>query len=397
MTGTPARGSRTAVTGALARAGIVVLGLVLAMASSMGWIIEAWRSSPLDAWGWLFMIAAAAWAVMVLTLVPRRGDDASQGPDAAGWPLLAGVILLALGGLLLDLRVVVAAAGLGFGWSLAWLLLGRAAGVLLLPSLLLALLGLPTLGFLLARFWGAAGLAPVPVLLLKAIVAAGTLLAGLLLLWRRRRGRLPLPGPLQSAYAVVLAAATAGLLVALDPPAFGPPLALAEDQWRFGDWYGAEIPTAPSERRLFGDSRRLSKRLYATKDGGRVSVLVVESDDVHDLHPPEYCLSGSGWVIGSADSGGADALPLAAAAAEISAIRDDQRLAGVYWFSSASRSTPDLSGLRLQSRLVPGEPFTLYLITAVEPARAAPRQRLADFLRAAPWLAAPRAASDDSG
>jgi hypothetical protein len=124
-----------------------------------------------------------------------------------------------------------------------------------------------------------------------------------------------------------------------------------------------------------------------------VSVLVVESGDVHELHAPEYCLTGSGWVLGTpaataAAAGDGPGLPLTAAAAEISGEGAGQALAGVYWFSSASLSTADLAGLRLRSRLAPGEPFTLYLVTAVESAAPAARRQLTAFLREAPWLGA---------
>jgi len=383
------------------RVAIVVVALALALAPAAAWIVGTWGSSPLDAWGWLFFAAALGWGGLVLAL--GLADGHPEGLDPSGWPLLFGFVLLAGAGLMLDVRLAGALAGLGLGWAAAWLLLGGAAGVLLLPSLLVAALGLPTIGFLLDGAWRGLGLPAMPALVLKAGLALVLLLGGLMLVVLRRRGRLPLPGPLQSVYGVALVTAAAALTVAFNPPTFGPPLALAEDQWAFGRWYGAEIQAAPSEQRLFADSRRLSKRIYASRDGARVSVLVVESDDVHDLHTPEYCLSGSGWVIGKPESGapvspaGGEALPLTAAAVEITAARGEQRLAGVYWFSSASRSTPDLTGLRLQSRLAPEEPFALYLISAVVPAGASARTPLIAFLREAPWLAAPRGAVDDNG
>jgi len=229
------------------------------------------------------------------------------------------------------------------------------------------------------------------VLLLKAGVALGALALGLLLAWLGRRGRLGAPRPAITAYAVAALVGAAGLALALHPPAYGPPVALVEDEWAFGSWLGADIPVSPAEQRLFADSRRLSKRLYSTRDGRQVSVLLVESDNVHDLHTPEYCLSGSGWRL-SRDEALRDADGLgfgaeAPAAGVLTAARGRQRLSGVYWFSSPQRSSGDLAGLRLQRRLTPGQRYSMTLVTAVGDADASAERALGDFVREAPWTA----------
>lgn len=374
------------------RLAVIGIALLLGLAPSAGWVLTAWGASPLDAWGWAFLLAAAAWAVLVLTLTPPADAGAVDGAvDAAAWPLLAAFVLLGGGGLVFDVRIAVALAGLGLGWSLAWLLLGGRLGLLLLPALLVAALGLPTVGFMLERVWlalaPAIGLGAVPALGLKAGSAALALLVGVLLLVLDRRGGLVTPGLARTSYAVVFIGALAALAAAWQAPRFGPALALAERDFSVGDWYGAEVPVSPSEQELFAGSRRLGKLLYAGPDGGRISVLIAESDDVHDLHAPEYCLSGSGWVIGNAEAAEtATALPLPVqTTGELAAARGDQRLAGVYWYSSPTRSTADIAGLRL-ARTGADEPFTLYLITAVGNAGGDARAQLASFLRAATWL-----------
>jgi hypothetical protein len=378
--------------------------LLLALAPSLPWIWQAWRVSPLDAWGWAFLLLGGLWWFLVMDLAGPSAD-AGAAPsrltrlDHAAWPALLLFAGLGVLGVALDVRAAMALAALGIGWAVAWLLLGGRLALLLLPALGLGLLALPTTGYLLQQTWvgfggvlgasrataGAGG-----VLLLKAGVALAALLVGLILAWLARGGRLPAPRPVVAAYGAALVLATGALWLALAPPAFGPPLALAGDQLRFGSWLGAEIPVTPAERRLFAANARLSKRLYSSRDGHRVSVLVVESDDVHDLHTPEYCLSGSGWQLSRDRSLRAeDGLVFGGtvpAAGALAAARGAHRLAGVYWFGSDEGSTDDIAGLRLQRRLSPDGPWRLTLVTALGDTRNAPEPALRRFVRNAPWV-----------
>jgi len=384
---------------------LAVLMVTLALlAPSLPWIWQAWRVSPLDAWGWVFLLLGVLWGFLVVDLGLPDAPAVARSPmvrglDHAGWPALAGFVALGVAGVLLDVRVVMAGAALGIGWGLAWLLLGGRLALLLLPALVLGWLALPTTGYLSQQAWVSlsrlispalgVGLGPAGVLLLKAGVALLALLLGLLLGWLARRGSLPVPRIAASAYVIALGAALLGLLVASHPPALGPSVALAEDRMAFGPWLGAEIPVSPAEQRLFGASRRLSKRLYGSRDGERVSVLLVESNDVHDLHTPEYCLGGSGWRLSRDEPlrpeddlafGG-----VAPAASVLAAARGAQRLAGVYWFASAVRSTDDLASLRLQRRLAADKNWRMILVTAIGDARQPPEPVLRRFVREAPW------------
>jgi hypothetical protein len=388
---------------------------LLALLPSVAWIWQAWLTSPLDAWGWVFLLLGGLWGFLVLDLLSAtllRSPALTAGLDHAGWPCVLGAVLLGIAGLLLDVRIAMASAALGLGWSLVWLLLGGRVALLLVPTLLLGLLALPTTGYLLQQGWvvlgslaagltgGGAWSAPTSpgVLLLKAAVALLALGLGLALAWLGRRDALGTPPLAITAYSMASLLAAVGLLVALNPPAFGPPLALVEDEWSFGPWLGAEIPVTPAEQRLFADSRRLSKRLFSTRDGSRVSVLLVESDDVHDLHTPEYCLSGSGWRLTrdrsmvpddglsfGGDAGAAADGPRPPAAGVLTAVRGRQRLAGLYWFSTPERSSGDLAGLRLQRRLSPESRYGMTLVTAVGAAEQDAEETLAAFVRDAPW------------
>lgn len=351
------------------------------IAPSARWIRDAWENSPQDSPGPLFAVLALAWWVVVALLV-RPGEKRF---DVSALPLLVLWALIGTTGILFDVRLLVAAAGIGMSWALAWGLYGSTSGLLLIPSLAAALLALPTTGYLIDELWLSLGLISPGDLIAKAAICGLSMLAGAAGLFLHVRGRSFAAGPLATTYAVLGLIAAAGLFMAFRPPQFGPSVRLDEAKWAFSDWLGAEIVATPAEQRLFGRTR-LSKRAYARPDGRRVAVLVVESEDLHRLHAPEYCLTGSGWrMTDRAPSPWSVGTP-GAAAAQLAASRGADELRSVYWFTSDSRSTTDLTGLRLQGRIVPDEPFTLYMITAIDETGEGSEAILSDFLQDAPWL-----------
>ena len=364
------------------RHAIVVTGATIALIPSMGWIKQAWAYSPLDKAGPLFAAVGVGWALLVGVLAKGYG----RSFDPTAWPIVLLALLGACIGEFFNINVLQAGAGVVFSWGLAWALYGASTGLLLLPSVVCLVLALPTTSYLIGVLWRMFGLAPVPGPAVKVgcvLIALGLGSIGIAL---QRGGRSLSPGPMATTYGVLALLALGGVLLALRPPAFGPPVRLDEQQWAFGRWLGAEIPSSPIEQRLYKDYR-LSKRSYASNQGHLVVVLIVESDDVHKLHPPEYCLSGSGWQVEQSGLSTWAFGHIAAVAAGLRASRDGSELKAVYWFSSRSRSTADLVGLRLRSGLVPDEPFTLYMVTAIAAVKASSEHVLADFLAAAPWQA----------
>jgi hypothetical protein len=350
------------------------------IAPSARWILDAWGSSPQDSPGpWFAGLALAWWVVVALLVRP-----AVQRFDLSALPLLVLWGLIGAAGILFDVRLLVAAAGIGTAWALAWGIQGATSGLLLIPSLAAALLALPTTGYLIDELWLSLGLVSPGDLMVKTAICVLLMLAGAAGLLLHLRGLGLQPGTAATTYAVLGLIATAGLFMAFRPPQFGPSVRLDEGQWAFSGWLGAEIAATPAEQRLFGRSR-LSKRAYARPDGRRVAVLIVESEDVHRLHAPEYCLTGSGWRMRDRAPSPWSVGNPAAAAAGLAASRGTDELKSVYWFTSDSRSTSDLTGLRLQSRIAPNEPFTLYMVTAIDETGEGSDEILSDFLEDAPW------------
>jgi hypothetical protein len=359
-----------------------IIGLVslLLLGPSALWALAAWRNSPLDTQGLIFVALAVAWWSLVIPL----GRPDPRALDPAAWPIVALGALVAALGLTLDIRLLQALGALGMIWGLAWALLGGALALVLAPSILFGAFGLPTTTYLLGRLLLVLGQPAALALPLKVGLTGVALVAGVILLVNHVRGwspRLPLR---TTAIGTLMLVALAALGVALSPPRLGPPARIDETRWAFGTWVGAEVGTSPNERTMFQDCR-LSKRVYARRDGRQVSLLIVESGDVHRIHSPEYCLGGSGWQVSARSLLTWTLGPQGAAGERLAARRGDQTLTGVYWYSSPSRSTLDLPGLRLQSRLVRGESFALYLATVYDAAPGEQDAVLRDFLSAAPW------------
>ena len=360
---------------------VVAASATALIAPSARWIRDAWENSPQDSPGpWFACLALAWWAVVALSV---RTVHERFEPSAL--PLVVLWVLIGASGIVFDVNLLVAVAGVGTSWALAWGLYGSTAGLLLVPSLAAALLALPTTGYLIDELWLSTGLVSPGDLISKTAICGLLMLAGATGLVLHIRGRHAAVGALATTYGVLGLLAVAGLFMAFRPPQFGPPVRLDEADWVFGSWLGAEIAATPSEQRLFSQSR-LSKRAYARPDGRRVAVLIVESEDVHRLHAPEYCLTGSGWRMKHRASSPWSVGNPTAAAAELAASRGVDELKSVYWFTSDSRSTTDLTGLRLQSRLAPREAFTLYMVTAIDETGEGSDQILSDFLGDAPWL-----------
>jgi len=351
------------------------------LAPSVPWITDAWQNSPLDSPGQWFALLALSWWMAVAWLVSPTGNALYW--EGASFDLLS---LVTVGvGVYFDVHVLLAAGSLGLAWSLSRFLVGGSAWVLLLPALLLALLALPTTAYVLQQAWPFDWPVTNRGMVLKTVLATIILGTGGWVLFAQVHHRCLRLGFADSAYVTLALVASVSLAMAFRPPEFGPGARMDTSQWAFDRWIGAEIDATPAEQRLY-DQARLSKRVYAGPQGQRVALLIVETDDVHDLHAPEYCLTGGGWQT---EHRGTAAFPVGPGGARVSSIgvrRGEDRLQSVYWFSSSARSTTDLVGLRLQNRIDPNERFTLYLVSALDNDPDTSQIALREFLGAAPWL-----------
>ena len=163
-----------------ARHALVAAAAAALIAPSARWIRDAWESSPQDSPGpWFAGLALAWWVIVALLVRPEE-----KRFDTSALPLLFLWALVGAAGIVFDVRLLVAAAGVGTTWALAWGICGSTAGLLLLPSLIAALLALPTTGYLIDEVWLSLGLVSPGDLTAKAAICALVMLAGTAASWK---------------------------------------------------------------------------------------------------------------------------------------------------------------------------------------------------------------------
>jgi len=128
-------------------------------------------------------------------------------------------------------------------------------------------------------------------------------------------------------------------------------------------WIGSSVAPSRFELELFSDGS-VNKHVFLNKENTVITVLQYETSNHHSLHPPEICLTGDGYVINhqSITSITTDN------AQQVSYLRGskaDMKVEAVYWFSDNDNSEPNIFQARFK-RLFSGETkMTLYLVYAL--------------------------------
>ncbi len=281
--------------------GLVLLLVVLA-APVLLWCATAWAHSPLDRFGWVLVLVGAVglwqtWRTSTVATAPRLGAGVVV---TALLVVLAGVMVevfavQALGLLGLSLGVGVWCHGLGVvrrGW----------------PWVIVVGLGLPTVGYLLTRLVGWQG--EWASVVLRGAVGAGLVGVGW---WVGRKpplGELELASPGNPggrevwpvALLALVAMAVAGQTVLATSRESGTPLTV-RTAYLQGEWTGQDVAADASTLAILGRDH-VHLRTYHDGGGARVDlILTTTGGDRHRAHPPEYCLTGAGWVISQRSAG----------------------------------------------------------------------------------------------
>jgi hypothetical protein len=364
------------------RQGLLYAAGIVAIVPFYQWLLGAWQSSPIDGTiEPLLAVLAVGWAV----LVSRRVCGSTRCVHLGALPVVLLSCLIAGAGLWLDIYVTQLAGILGMLWSLTWVISGTELALLSIPWLGWSLLALPTSTFnlgQLAAFAGFDGISGVTFKLMLVLLLGGV---GLVLLIAKKGGWQPRMKSLTTTYLAVAISAISAVSFAFQPSLFGPALQMDTTRYGFGNWVGMEISTSSAEQQSYNNAH-IRKRLYADNQGNQIVALFVTASNIHQLHNPEYCLTGSGWRIQSHEQ---NLWPTGSAATSVKAIRatrNNTRLTSLYWFSSSTRSSLDIAGVRLQHQLDADGPVTLYQLTALGSNQQASDHMLKQFLEAAPWI-----------
>jgi EpsI family protein len=108
-----------------------------------------------------------------------------------------------------------------------------------------------------------------------------------------------------------------------------------------GDWVGSDLPIGAYSLKYFGEGG-IKSRNYTRGEEDVQVLLTSSSGDRHRHHPPEYCLTGGGWIIQKSDNvtvtvGNGDRIH----ATRLVLTLGDRTKTFVYWFSDGEVRHPD--------------------------------------------------------
>ena len=339
--------------------------LFLSLASFIpngSYLLQAWKSSPLETLNWLFFLLAVPAAFRGL-----KNNPPGRWDLRGAVPLLFSLVLLAAKNHH-QINALCVVSSSVFVWSMAFLTGGWGFAGKLLPFLFLMLLGTPGSTYYLAKFlmlstpvaWG--------VKFLAAAGAFGWLEAAKRFNWQPKVGSLLFSGTAFFSALFLFHAEELYFTGRRFTPAF--PL-------RAGDFYGRKISPDANTQRFFATSSVAQYR-YLHR-GEEISVLAVRcGKNVHEIHPASHCLRTSRWTVTSEKL---FFLREDFAVTEISAVKNRQQTLIWVWYSSDEFSTPGFTGFR--RRFKPnGKYHTYQFAVPINKNITVSRKILKDFLTA---------------
>lgn len=324
------------------------------------WLIRAWLESPLDREG-RYQFVFGIFATSFVGVFAKPDTMGRLDFKALPFVLIMLVSYLLSGWLNINSAAVISA--MLFSWSLIWLFKGTRIALVALGFTLIAVLGAPAVTFILDLARVKVGIEQLDATETRRLVTLSVLLSlPLLMLMAKRATTLGHKGRFVG-YVASVSVLLMALTNAQREESKGPLFRLPTDLYTVDSWIGADIELNPGEARLFGESNYL-KRIYTRTDGGSVSLLKVVSDNIHDIHTPEYCWTGSGWqVIERTPLKDGEESWLPAAATQLTLRQNKRDLTIVYWFTNGEFSTGEVSDLRLWDRFSDSKHYDLHILT----------------------------------
>ncbi len=333
-----------------------------------GYLLEAWRHSPLDRWDWCFFLLAG-----ILTAAGwKRIRNWAGRPDWRGlWFLLPAVAVWGAG-IVKQVNAVQTGGALLILFSSLFVLGGVRLFSGMLPILLIALAGCPS-----TTYWSeyyiriSAGTAPVGGLAFKCCAAAALSVYFLLV---RRVYRL------QTLLFVLGVLLLIGVLYSRESRAgYGQPLLIDPERTEVGGYLGFPSALSEQEQRFFEGHAVRRAVYYGSVENIRLLAVGI-TGDIHRIHPAELCLKSMDCDVLSSrekilNPGGR---PLAVQ--EIVALFPNRAKALIYvWYSGPEWSSGNFPAFR-RSWKRSERWFAYQLSTPMPDSREAAEERLRDFL-----------------
>ena len=343
-----------------------------------GWLLETWRDSPLDRFGPFFAGISGFLLFATLYKTAKSKGIPPFSNNLAGLPVLGVAAILNLIARDFDIFIF---TSLTLPMVLAgsiWVAFGNSALIRSLHALMILVLSIPGVPFLLVTLSGAHELL---VLFGFCIMAIGVFQ---LIVWRneatiaRWLSALTLYGSTRIGVGTLCVVALAG---SWSTPQPGIALLLDTEVPRVGEWRGAPLEVGQVEEELFVGAT-IKKFVYAHPDGSSLSVLKIVSDDVHEIHPPEYCLTGADWTLLSREITPLETKSGAVATTELELVRGNSRMHSRYWFNNGNASLASVTDLRLQRRFDESAAVSLFLVSSIRAGAGQTERQVVDkFMR----------------
>lgn len=309
---------------------VILLLSFLPLALQLPYLFQAWSSSRLDHWDWIFYLStipAAVWAVWKIQ------PEKIKKCDFYALFLLIPVLCPAVIPEIHHINALAVAASVVVVFSTVWLLYSWQLAYRLLPVAVILLLGTPSSSYQLS-------------LLLMCKVstawAAKFILAILSLIWIWSNRRFALHIKRGTVFFLGAVLVSCMLLLHTGELYFEGQSFIPEFPARVGKFRGRNIQPDENTKRFFVTGTVRQYRY--TGENGDIAVLAVKCGrDIHEIHPASHCLRTSLWTVNTEKI---LYLQDNFAVTEIDAQKGGTRLLVWVWYSSDKFSTPGFLGFR---------------------------------------------------
>ena len=306
------------------------------------YLLQAWRSSRLDQWDWIFYLAtvpAAIWAM--------RKEKFGKC-DFYALFLLIPMLCLTFGERFHHINALLIISAVGIIFSAVWMMGAWTAAYRILPASVILLLGTPSSSYQLSL------LLMCPVYLAWAVKFLLAVLCFGWIWYNKRSGTVIRRGTLCFLAAVAVSAL---LLLHSKELYFEGRSFIPAFPAQCGELWGRNIHPDANTKRFFATSSVQQYRY--TKNNVDISVLAVKCGrDIHEIHPASHCLRTSMWTVYSENI---LYLQDNFAVTEIEAKKGTNHILVWVWFSSENFSTPGFLGFRRHFK--PGGNYYTYQVS----------------------------------
>ncbi len=303
------------------------------------WVWNAWCNSPLDRDGPVWIVIAVA----ALILNYRNLHNAVKKTDYFALVLLLFSIIFLFLGYKLDINFFGISAAVLLSLSCVWLLFGWSVFLILLPVYLIVFLSIPTSSYIIGYILGQLNIRiRVNILFIKALAAIVFFFFGW---WHNRQSQYYLTrrnGVYWCSFTLFIVL----IFFYYSPDTESPSFRLDTGIYPLNGWYGEKSSLNGIEQNLYKKSNT-DKYYFYHENGNAITLINFKvNNNIHDIHPPDYCLRGAGWTILEDNIITIDINAQPFLVRKIVASLNDRKIILLSWYSSKKISTHDFKAFR---------------------------------------------------